>query len=44
VGFASRLLISFSSSREKLAKLPRTIHLRMRSFWPSRRVDSQVPF
>ena len=40
VGFVSCLLIRLSLSREKLAKQPRTIHLRLRGFWPSRRVDS----
>jgi len=39
----SRVFISFSFSREKLAKLPRTIHLRMGGFRPSRAVDSQIP-
>jgi hypothetical protein len=38
--FLLGLLISFSSSRQKLAKQPRTTHLRMRGFWPSRRVNS----
>ena len=37
------LLISFSSCRQKFAKLPRTVHLHMRGFWPSRRVNSQIP-
>jgi hypothetical protein len=32
VGFVSWLLIRLSLSREKLAKLPRTTHSRMRSF------------
>jgi len=43
VGFVPCPLISFSSSREKLAKQPRTTHSRMGGFWPSRRVDSQIP-
>ena len=43
VGFVSWLLISFSSCRQKLAKLPRTPSRRMRGFWPSRRVNSQIP-
>jgi hypothetical protein len=38
--FLPGLLISFSSSRQKLAKLPRTPSRRMRGFWPSRAVDS----
>jgi len=37
------LLIRFSSSREKFAKQPRTVHLHMRGFWPSRRVNMQIP-
>jgi len=34
------LLISFSSSREKLAKLPRTTCPLIGGFWPSRRVNT----